>query len=262
MTEFFADFGLRDGLLVLGPVFIAAILLHGYLRMRNGRNNLRMALDKSFDGSDLSDPEDLAMLRAELPNGGARVRTAPEQVNLDFDDVPVLMDPLDEQEAFDQETAQEAAQEPIRATQPDTSDEATERPEKYVVLNIQATGDSFRGQAILEALVEQNMRFGEMDIFHRQDANNQPQFSLMNAVQPGSFDLNTIDAVETPALSMFMRAHEVQSPTAVYNEMVAVARYIGKELGGELLDESRSAMTEQTIEHCRQELIEYERKHS
>ena len=77
MTEFFADFGLRDGLLIMGPVFIAAVLLHGYLRMRNGRNNLRMALDKSYQepSNDLEmGDDDLAMLRAELPNGGARIK--------------------------------------------------------------------------------------------------------------------------------------------------------------------------------------------
>ena len=42
------DFGLRDWLLILGPVFIAGILIHGYWRMRSNRSNLKMALDKSF----------------------------------------------------------------------------------------------------------------------------------------------------------------------------------------------------------------------
>ena len=65
------DFDLRDWLLVLGPVFVAVVLLHGYWRMRRSQGELRMALDKSFITSD--DVDDLQMLKAELPNGGARV---------------------------------------------------------------------------------------------------------------------------------------------------------------------------------------------
>ncbi|SVB13253.1 uncharacterized protein METZ01_LOCUS166107, partial [marine metagenome] len=42
------DFDLRQWLLILGPVIIIGVLLHGYLRMRAGQNELKMQLDKSF----------------------------------------------------------------------------------------------------------------------------------------------------------------------------------------------------------------------
>ena len=89
------EFDLREWLLILGPVFIAVVLLHGYWRMRNGRNNLKMALDKNFlsqpGGED--DIDDLTMLKAELPNGGARIIKAHD---LDVSqDVPVLMEPAE-----------------------------------------------------------------------------------------------------------------------------------------------------------------------
>ena len=59
------EFDLREWLLILGPVFIAVVLLHGYWRMRNGRNNLKMALDKNF----LSQPggEDLSLIHISEP---------------------------------------------------------------------------------------------------------------------------------------------------------------------------------------------------
>ena len=94
--EFLMEFGLRDWLLVLGPVFIIGVLVHGYWRMRANRNSLKMALDKSFLTSrhdrayDADFPEPY---RAELPNGGARVVSKFQQKSLDLDeDVPVLMD--------------------------------------------------------------------------------------------------------------------------------------------------------------------------
>jgi len=103
LTEYPMDFGLREWLLILGPVIVVGVLLHGYWRMRVNRNRIKMRLDKSFV-STLADSEtgdDISMLRAELPNGGARVLTKPEQQQLNLtEDVPVLMDPVDMDDDF------------------------------------------------------------------------------------------------------------------------------------------------------------------
>ena len=97
------DFGIRDWLLILGPVLIAGVLIHGYWRMRNNRSSLKMALDKSFlskVGEKEQSDHDFSMFRAELPNGGARVRSVDpeseaEQTSLNLDvEVPVLMEPI------------------------------------------------------------------------------------------------------------------------------------------------------------------------
>ncbi|MBD3645894.1 MAG: hypothetical protein HUJ31_00260, partial [Pseudomonadales bacterium] len=91
------DFGLRDWLLIIGPLFIAAVLLHGYWKMRANRNRIKMALDKSFlNSADDKEVDDLDLLKAELPSGGARVVKKPNQQNLDLEeDVPVLMEPVE-----------------------------------------------------------------------------------------------------------------------------------------------------------------------
>jgi cell division protein ZipA len=307
MTELFTDFGLRDWLLILGPIFIAGILIHGYWRMQTNRNSLKMSLDKSFFSDD-DDPansgDELSMLRAELPNGGARVRI-PEQTTLNLEeDVPVLMDsvaPEDDStndaistsavtssvktENSSAETVAQISDEEELGNleapeQPEQIDNASDigaseqqapeapivppalaknRPEKYVVMNVMAVGQPFKGQELLECLVEQDMALGEMSIFHR-ERSGQTQFSLMNAVEPGSFDLNTMNEIETPAVSMFMRVHELRQPIRVFEQMLHVAAALAEELGGEVRDESRSVMTTQTIEHCRQELEDYEFK--
>jgi cell division protein ZipA len=270
MTELFTDFGLRDWLLILGPIFIAGILIHGYWRMQTNRNSLKMSLDKSFFSDD-DDPansgDELSMLRAELPNGGARVRI-PEQTTLNLEeDVPVLMDsvaPEDDStndaistsavtssvktENSSAETVAQISDEeelgnleaPEQPEQPEQIDNASDigaseqqapeapivppalaknRPEKYVVMNVMAVGQPFKGQELLECLVEQDMALGEMSIFHR-ERSGQTQFSLMNAVEPGSFDLNTMNEIETPAVSMFMRVHELRQPIRVFEQML------------------------------------------
>ena len=39
---------LRQWLLIIGPLLVLGVVLHGYYRMREGRNELKMDLDKSF----------------------------------------------------------------------------------------------------------------------------------------------------------------------------------------------------------------------
>ena len=69
------DFDLRQWLLILGPLLVVGVLLHGYFRMRSSQNEIKMNLDKSFLSKSGEEPadDDIKMLKAELPNGGARV---------------------------------------------------------------------------------------------------------------------------------------------------------------------------------------------
>lgn len=283
------DLGLRDWLLILGPLFIVVVLLHGYWKMRAGRNDLKMSLDKRFmssPGEDKSDPDDLELLKAELPSGGARVLKKPDQQDLGFDeDVPVLMDPVSA-EAPSTHSVDDDGENPQPDT-PETDDSednkepavragdagqnkswgqhgigAEDRPEKILVINVLARDSRFNGQALLETLVDLNMTFGDMDIFHRLDESGQPRFSLANAVEPGTFQLATMDELVTPGVILFMKVHERDDPVSDYNDMLEVAKGLANELDGELRDETRSVLTPQTIEHCRQDIREYKLKYT
>ncbi|MFT7684801.1 MAG: cell division protein ZipA [Candidatus Azotimanducaceae bacterium] len=277
-------FGLREWLFILGPLFIVGILAHGYWRMRSNRHNLKMALDKTYvsgAGEGESGDDDLAFFRAELPNGGARVRTIPEQTSLDLQtDVPVLMDSIAEPivaqrdetveldktksintRALNEDSLLEEKDSPSRSQDQSASQDAfLNRPEKYIVIYVIALNEAFQGQSLLENFVELNLTFGEMDIFHRLDVHNFSTFSVVNAVEPGTFSINSMAEMSTPGISLFMRVHELVDPVAVFNEMVDVAHSLAEELGGEVRDESRSAMTHQTVEHCRLEISEYQLK--
>ena len=327
------DFDLRQWLLILGPVFIVGVLLHGYLRVRAGQNDIKMKLDKSF----LSTPgdehkvDDLSLLKAELPNGGARIiETIYSNKDSNKDsNAPVLMESVDMptiraadpaleieallepetpfpvnpdaakgvEEARSSNTAKAAEQNPNIAKappaqktklepsaglfkkpsaaqnkepsaepgesnkEPPSTDQPT-TPEKFVVINVLALGEEFAGQRLLEILVESGMTFGEMDIFHKLDSAGEPSFSLASAVEPGFFNMSTIDTFSTPGITMFMRVHELSEPLVVLDELLEVAESIAHELGGEIRDETRSVLTPQTVEYCRQSIREFQFKHS
>jgi cell division protein ZipA len=141
---------------------------------------------------------------------------------------------------------------------------AANEPEEVLIINIMASkGEIFRGDALLEVLLECGMRFGDMNIFHRysdKKGEGALLFSLANMVKPGTFDLDTMDEFETPGVSLFMtlpiKADSMQS----FELMVDTARTIADELNGELKDEQRSVMTRQTIDHCRERIRDFERR--
>lgn len=150
--------------------------------------------------------------------------------------------------------------EPERVVQ----DDAPKAPDEVLIINVMARrGEMFAGTELLEALVKQGLRYGDMDIFHRHesdDGRGKILFSAANMVVPGTFDLGSMEDFATPGISMFLSLPISGDSLAAYNLMANTATAIADALGGELKDENRSVMTRQTIEHGRQRVIEYERK--
>ncbi|MEX2326943.1 MAG: cell division protein ZipA, partial [Pseudomonadales bacterium] len=187
-------------------------------------------------------------------------------------DVPVLMEPVEMGRGGHKSVSHDDAggvapadqqtgliiDRPIRATQ--NTPRQPERPEYFIVLYVTALHQPFNGQSLLESLVELDMQFGEMEIFHRMEQ-GESVFSLVNAVEPGTFDINQMSELQTPAVSLFMRAHDQDEPLRIYDEMIAVAQALAEELGGEVKDESKSVVTPQTIVHCREEIKDYQHRH-
>ena len=87
--------------MILGPIFIGVILLQGYLRIRVKKGDeIQLSLDNNYKSSlgENEDFDELSLLKAELPNGGARIVPPPEQSSLSLD-VPMLAEPETVQKA-------------------------------------------------------------------------------------------------------------------------------------------------------------------
>ena len=69
---------LRDALLLVLASAVALVFAHGVWRAYFGQPKLKIKLDRQFQNSaPIIEGDELAMLKAELPNGGARVVTTP-----------------------------------------------------------------------------------------------------------------------------------------------------------------------------------------
>ena len=274
------DFDIRQWLLILGPIFIAGVLLHGYFRMKSGQNEIKMKLDRSF----LSRPgkeevvDELSLFKAELPNGGARLVGIEAGAVIPADDVPVLKDPVERPlisasssvEVPDDVVSEASAMAPLGRKEPKIEEDQsakevaspTGKSEMFVVIYVLALDEPFLGQALVDTLLDSGMTFGEMDIYHQLDDSATQLFSLASAVEPGTFNLSSIGQFSTPGVSLFMRVHELAAPLQVLDLMLSVANSIAQELNGEVRDETRSVMTPQTKEHFRQSIKEFLFKHS
>ena len=257
-------YDLREWLLILSPVLILAVLTHGYWRMyrgSRGSKKLKMRLDEAFvskvgDGTAL---DDLQMLKAELPNGGARFKKV--STHESYEDRSELGETL-KPKAIDHQTHRQLGRIKPSVVGHKRKLGDTSQVEKSIIINVFAAIDSFNGQQLLEVLVNLDMTYGDMNIFHRIGKDGTPEFSLASAVEPGTFDLTKLASQEIPGVTMFMHVHKLVDPEAVYDKMLLVADTIAAELGGLIKDESRSVITAQTIEHCRQEIRDFHLRHS
>jgi cell division protein ZipA len=120
------------------------------------------------------------------------------------------------------------------------------------------------GAALLPSLLTLGMKYGEMNIFHRhQDnaGNGAVTFSLANMLNPGSFELDTMETFVTQGVSLFMTLPNAGDPFAAFDQMLLAAKQLATEFNAQLLDDKRNVMTKQTEQHYVSKIREFDRQH-
>jgi cell division protein ZipA len=274
------EFGLREWMILIGALLILFVVADGVRRvLADRRNAIRMGMSHQSDegGSEGFNPE--------LPNGGARaldrielgdVRTQPRYPQ---GEVPSPQ----ASSAAEQNPQQNARVEPVLEPQEELIIEAPEpespapavareessetlnpQPDEVLVINVLSRDkNGFNGADLLEVLLACDVRFGNMDIFHRYEGaqgQGRIQFSVANLVKPGTFDLDTIKEFYTPGVCMFLQLPGPKDSMAAFECMAEIAACIVKNLQGEMRDEGQSVLTPQTLEHYRERVRDFERK--
>lgn len=147
------------------------------------------------------------------------------------------------------------------------SDESEKRPapaspDELIILGVLAkSGAVFKGPELVAALRGQGLKFGNMSIFHRIDsATDEHLFSVANAVEPGTFDLADMEALETPGITFFLQLPVPGDAFETLEDMLLSARTVAAALGGDVKDDQMNTLTGQTVEHMRQRLSDYARR--
>ena len=295
-----AELTIRDWMVIIGVLLITAVLLDAWRRVRSEKySRVKVKLAEPTDRPVAEGDEDLHWLK-ELPNGGARtvergdllraaghreqpspdpaaraqpdpspqaqpeaetqdIQTEPETVTTGMSaegDGPENMDWLDGMGA-DRDVEQ----------QPDPS--APGRlprdidPEVFMLNVVARDARGFNGEDILHILLACDLRFGDMNFFHRHEfeaGKGAIQFSVANMMQPGVFDIDNMGDFNTPGLVFFLTLPGPEDMMKAFDYMLETAQAVARNLGGDVLDESRSVLTKQTLEHSRQQIRDLERR--
>jgi len=133
---------------------------------------------------------------------------------------------------------------------------------EVLVLNVVARPDhEIAGVDLLQVLLANQLRFGDMAIFHWHvdgAARSPVLFSVANLVNPGTFDLNRISEFSTRGVCFFMTLPSVGNNMQAFDKMLEAAQQVRIALDADLKDDNRSVMTAQTIEHYRQRVRDFD----
>ena len=135
-------------------------------------------------------------------------------------------------------------------------------PQKILQINIISHKGRFNGESILQLAQQNGLQPGEMDIFHRYFEKNHDKtlFSMASMVEPGTFPFDALDQFSTPGLVLFAQLPGPKSGLEIYEEMLTAAKHLAEKLNGTLQDETHSVLSKQTIEHTKEEIMEYQRQ--
>ncbi len=290
-----AELTIRDWMVIIGVLLITAVLLDAWRRVRSEKySRVKMKLSDPEEQGVRDGDEDLAWLK-ELPNGGARVvergdllraagHTEPENVaaTATGEPDPAETAPADEPEPImtgmsaegedgenldwlDGMGADQARDaDPVEADPDEPGRLPRDVDPEVFMLNVVARdARGFKGGDILHILLACDLRFGDMNFFHRHEfeaGKGAIQFSVANMMQPGVFDIDNMSDFNTPGLVFFLTLPGPEDMMKAFDYMLETAQAVARNLGGDVLDESRSVLTKQTLEHSRQQIRDLERR--
>ena len=180
------------------------------------------------------------------------------QDDLFADDDLLIASRADQQSKLAKKTGGRAAQEKPAEVEIDPE------LQEVLVINVMArNGGEMAGNDLLRVMLSCGFRFGDMNIFHRYEQHSGKGsllFSAANVVEPGVFDVDRMDEFSTPGICMFMKLPGPKRPIHSFDIMMDSARKIANLLDADVKDEHHNVMRQQTAEHYRQRVLDFERR--
>src|SRR5688572_1701130 len=236
---------LRVGILIAGLILVGAIVFFG--RPRKPGQGKRMPRAGFADGGARAEPYFPGEAAATAPAADARPEPAATQAELALD------------------ADAEGTQAGDDAAASDVGKRNDMAFEKIVTLYLAArAGTKLHGPDIVVAAEKAGLVYGHMGVFHRLIDNHHergPVFSVANIMKPGSFDMATIQSLETPAIAFFLTLPSPVPALDAWETMLPTAQRMAELLDGVVLDESRNALGRQRIAHIRDDLRAWDRQH-
>ena len=243
------------------------VLAHGvWVKMRTKKGFLRMDIKPRKSEDHLPEQDFLGPeLKGELPNGGARILEPTDEspsFNVDAGR-PKKMPSRKEPWLKSSDKPQSKSSEQLVQTSSEVGGIGPEPAESSVIVLhlISDSGSSISGEELVRALQKQNLKYGDMGIFHcLETKTNKKIYSVANALEPGSFDLSDMASFSTVGITFFFTPDEHDEPIPAFDKMLDDVSIISQELGCVLKDQHMSPFGGQGVEHLRQQVIDFARR--
>lgn len=275
-------------MVIIGVLLILAVALDAWRRIRSDKYS-RVKMDL-IDPQELEPaPEDEFALFRELPNGGHRVvergdilrAAAASAQEYDADEADRNADAQSDALSLDRKDSEQDDEdednldwlEGMNSTGDGLERQApsklahgltgSEEPEVFMLNVVARSPQGFRGEDILHILLACDLRFGDMSFFHRHEqekGRGAIQFSVANMMQPGVFDIDNMSDMNTPGLVFFLTLPGPEDMMTAFDYMLETAQAVSRNLDGDVLDESRSVLSRQSMDHCRNRITDLERR--
>ena len=267
----------RYALIVAGVLGMAALVIHG---LWSNRKNNHEAKSRFFDESKNTEVaegfDEFGVGKKRKLAPGEKPQPKPEIIKAPRSDK--LREPVKKIRRQETELSQSEREEPSMSFSAAADDEQhqqqyqteDEMPQAEAVANevlilyvLMPEGQDINGAMLLPSLLTLGFKYGEMNIFHRhQDSagSGEVLFSLANMFNPGTFDLEEMDKLQTRGLSLFMTLPGPGEALQNFNLMHNAAKKLAEEFGGQVLDGQRSMLTVQTVRHYVERIREFQRQ--
>ena len=239
---------LRVTIAIIGLVIVMGI----YLKFRSSNDDLLLWLKDKFNPRN------------------TRVSSAGTVLNEDDDLIPVLTPIDDEPDSSDFEALSQVISGRDRVEEytkqqeiPFSAVEDTTEtgPESLLIILyiMSPKGHVFTGEGIHAVMTSAGLKHGEHKIYHYMQ-DNQAVFSIASAVEPGFFELSQLKSISTPGLALFLQLPGPLECRKALNSLLEIGKRLADALSGDLCDENRSILTQQTISHIKDKVDVYRLK--
>jgi hypothetical protein len=138
-------------------------------------------------------------------------------------------------------------------SEPTREAEPTDSMDDLVVVSIQsARTPRFEGINLHKACLRAGLRRTESQMYQRfpLDESEHPLFSLVNGVEPGTFEEDA-KSIDTPVVFLFTELPKQADPVFAVNELISGARSIARDIGGDVFDQQGTPISKEWIDLAR-----------
>lgn len=235
---------LRWVLIIGGALVIGGVLLHGLWSIR--KNDSRTLVQEPSAAPDKKEaaPESEKTSVVE-PQMSAKLNVNDEP---ELGDLSISID--------DDERSTQVSDEPEQAPEGKTA------VQDYIIIHIQTEeGLPMQGSSLLPLLLTLGFKYSEDGFFNRhEDASGQGPvlFRLANMFNPGTFDIDNMEQLQTEGVSLFMTLPCAGDSLPSFNMLHSAAKKIADEFSATVLDHNREDLDVATVRQYVEKIREFD----